>query len=348
MHAVGYLYDDICAWDNIMLALHEVYVNGDKNNPKILDIGANPEYYAQQIQEMLILEEVVVSDFKIREIFEKGKKRRLEYTPIFPDGAIQHCIVQVVGPILMGTYIYDSYASIPGKGLHQLNSRIVHVMGADPEGTKYCAKLDFKSYYDSIRRPILKKLIRRKIKCPRTLALIDKYIDAAPGDRGIPIGNFLSNLLSNYYLTPLDHYCKEVLRIEYYFRYMDDVVILAESKEQLHYYVNCIRKFAWFQLHLRLKDNYQVFPVDARGVDFVGFVFYHNKVRIRRRNKLSFIRSCNRVVDAIKHKNPVTDSMLMSIVSYDGFLKWGDAKHLRKKYLDRVGIAMDIGAEALC
>ena len=73
--------------------------------------------------------------------------------------------------------------------------------------------------------------VRRRIRCARTLRLIDTVIDGSnpqepvhlyyPGDdlftpferrRGLPIGNLTSQLFANVHLDGLDHFVKEVLR----------------------------------------------------------------------------------------------------------------------------------------
>lgn len=106
----------------------------------------------------------------------------------------------------------------------------------------------------------MKEIVRRKIKDPKLLRLIDKIIDSSPG---LPIGNYLSQYLANLYLSPLDHFCKEALGIKYYFRYCDDIVILHASKDALHSIRKIIDSYLYF-LKLEIKDNWQVFPVDAR------------------------------------------------------------------------------------
>ena len=62
-------------------------------------------------------------------------------------------------------------------------------MGKDPEGTKYCLKLDIVKFYPSIDHNILKNIIRRKIKDKQLLRILDEIIDSADG---VPIGNYLS------------------------------------------------------------------------------------------------------------------------------------------------------------
>jgi hypothetical protein len=130
--------------------------------------------------------------------------------------------------------------------------------------------LDIEKYSPSIDNEILKNIIRRKIKDVRLLSLLDTIIDSA---QGLPIGNYLSQYFANLYLSGLDHYCKEVLRAQYYIRYCDDIVILHQNKDALHKMYEQIEAYMK-QLKLKPKSNWQIFPVAVRGIDFLGYRFF--------------------------------------------------------------------------
>ena len=134
---------------------------------------------------------------------------------------------------------------------------------------------------------ILKQLIRRKFKDQDLLQLLDGIIDSADG---LPIGNYLSQYLANFYLTGFDHWLKEVKKVKYYFRYADDMVILADNKIYLHDLMADIRQYLAERLKLMVKGNYQVFPVAERGIDFVGYVFFHTLTRVRKTIKQRYAR----------------------------------------------------------
>lgn len=116
---------------------------------------------------------------------------------------------------------------------------------------------------------MLKSILRRKLKDKRLLCLLDEIVDSADG---VPIGNYLSQYFANLYLTYFDHWIKEQKGVKYYFRYADDIVILAPDKAYLHSLMGEIRAYLG-DLKLEVKGNWQVFPVAARGIDFVGYVF---------------------------------------------------------------------------
>ena len=61
-------------------------------------------------------------------------------------------------------------------------------------------------------------------------------------DRGLPIGLYISQLLSIFYLNDLDHYINEELKIKYYIRYQDDIVIIDKDKGYLKKVLEIIKK----------------------------------------------------------------------------------------------------------
>lgn len=95
-----------------------------------------------------------------------------------------------------------------------------------------------------------------------------------------------------------DHWVKEELKVKYYYRYADDIVILSSSKEQLRSWILAIKVYLTNVLSLKLKDNYQIYPVESRGVDFVGYVCYHDHTLLRKSIKLKLLE----LVDAYKKK----------------------------------------------
>lgn len=143
----------------------------------------------------------------------------------------------------------------------------------------YALKFDIQKYYPSVNNEILKREVRRKIKCPDTLWLIDNIIDS---NHGLPIGNYTSQYFGNVYLSAFDWWVKQDLQPVGYLRYCDDLVLLARTPAEAHGY----RVQVFDRLHkdygLTIKTDWQVFPVDDRGLDFVGFVFRSSETRLRK------------------------------------------------------------------
>ena len=84
---------------------------------------------------------------------------------------------------------------------------------------------------------------------------------------------------------------------------MDDIVILNESKDTLHYYLDMMGLYLGSELKLEIKHNWQIFPVDSRGIDYVGFKQNHYGVLLRKSILLRFYRK----FDKLKKQNNISD-----------------------------------------
>jgi retron-type reverse transcriptase len=220
-------------------------------------------------------------------------------------------------PVFTSLFISNTYSCIKGRGIHGA-ANAVKIALKDVTNTKYCLKLDIKQFYPSIDHDILKEILRRKIKDKDLLWLLDEIIDSSDG---IPIGNYLSQYFANLYLTYFDHWLKEVKKVTYYFRYADDIVVLHSSKEYLHELLAEMREYLKVKLKLTIKSNYQVFVVSIRGIDFVGYVFFHTHTLLRKTIKKRFARMMYR------QRNR------QSFSAYNGWIIHCNGKHLIKKIL---------------
>lgn len=276
----------------------------------------NKEANINQLHEMLVSKKYITSEYTTFTVYEP--KERLVYRlPYFPDRITHHAIMNVMEPLFTRWFTNDSYSSIKGKGIHNAAENLKEVL-KDKENTTYCLKLDIVKFYPNVNHEILKQLLRKKIKDQDLLWLLDEIIESS---EGLPIGNYLSQYFANFYLTYFDHWIKEDLKIKYYFRYADDIIILSKSKSHLHEVRALIKQYLNDNLKLRIKDNYQVFPVKARGIDFVGYVFFHTHVLLRKSIKKRFAKAVSR------------NASQQTIAAYNGWTKHCNSKNLIKKLL---------------
>ena len=134
-----------------------------------------------------------------------GRKQRLIEAPAFRDLVVQHAAYAVVGPLFERRYIDTSFACRKGKGTHQAADWMQRAIQSAPR-TAWVLHVDVRKFFYSIDREVLAVLVRRVIKCPQTLALLDQFMHRdAP--TGIPIGNLLSQTYANLYLNSLDQFC---------------------------------------------------------------------------------------------------------------------------------------------
>jgi hypothetical protein len=313
MKRVNGLFKKMVEKNNILMALENAK-KGKRHYAEVKKIESNPDKYVHDLQQMLLNKTFKTSNYETLQKVSGGKIREIHKLPFYPDRIVHHCIVQVAQDIWIKSLIRDTYSTIPGRGIHDGVRRVKSAM-KDVDNTKYCLKIDINKYYPSVDHNVLKKIVRMKIKDADFLYVLDDIIDSAPG---IPIGNYVSQWFGNLYLSYFDHYCKEILRCKYYYRYCDDVVILDSNKEILRDKLVKITAYLDQQLNLKVKSNHQIFPVDSRGIDFLGYRFFHGFTLVRKR----IVKMMKR-----KLKNP------KSIPSYWGWLKHADAYRLTIKYI---------------
>jgi len=312
------LFEKVCHKDNISLAFYNAR-KGKSYYPEVKRINKNPGKYINKLQDLLVNKKFENSEYDVFKRETGGKQRIIYRLPFYPDRIIHHCIVQVMMPIWMNLLIKDTFSTIPGRGIHDGVNRVKRAL-RDRNGTQYCLKMDIAKYYPSIDHGILKDILRKKIKDEDMMWLMGEIIDSA---QGIPIGNYISQWFGNIYLAYFDHFVKENLEVNYYFRYADDLVILGNNKQWLHGIREEIKKYLIVNLNLDLKGNHQIFPVNVRGVDFLGYRFYHTHTLVRKRIVKEFKR---------KIKNQKTTKQTQS--AYWGWFKHADTYNLRKKYFN--------------
>ena len=155
-----------------------------------------------------------------------------------------------------------------------------------------------------------------------------------PGDKGIPIGSYLSQYFANFYLSYFDHWLKEELGVRYVIRYMDDIVILYNSKEYLHRLREQIEEYLNNELELNLKRNWQVFPTKIRGIDFVGYRHFYGFKLLRKSIYKRFRIKASKVIKKYNKHHKVGKKDFWSINSHVGWLLWCDGFNLLKKYVE--------------
>jgi RNA-directed DNA polymerase len=316
MKRINNLYDQIISIDNLMLA------DKKARKRKVAQYGIqvhdrNREANIERLHLMLLSKTYQTTPYHVFKVYEP-KEREVYRLPYFPDRITHHAIMNVLEPVFMSVFTADTYSCIKERGIHGAANAVKKAL-RDQEGTRYCLKLDIKKFYPSVDHDILKMLLCRKFKDQNLLWLIDEIIDSAPG---LPIGNYLSQYLANFYLSYFDHWLKEVKQVKYYFRYADDLVILSANKGDLHKLFGQICTYLNTNLKLTVKGNYQIFPVEVRGIDFVGYRFYHTHTLLRKSIKKRFARKMAREPNA------------KSLASYQGWAKHCNSRHLLKKLLE--------------
>lgn len=278
---------------------------------------------------------------------DRGKDRILYKLPYYPDRIIQWAIMLQIEPYFQKVFLPFTCASLPKKGIHQASKKLTKYLYKNRNKKLYCLKIDIKKFYPSINRSILKKQLQKIFKDKDLLYELNNIIDSfdnndlyklnlseeekqiycQPG-KGVPVGSYLSQYLANFYLAYFDHWLVEECNCDFVLRYMDDLIILSESKDFLHNLLCAIKIYLKIELDLVLKNSYKIFPVD-QGIDFVGFRHFSTYKLLRKSSYLSFKKNFINIAK----KDKITEKDWCSAVSECGWLTWCNSYNFYKKYV---------------
>lgn len=345
MKRIGYLYDQICTFDNLLQAFYKAR-KGKRNHPNVaaFEVNLEPELFR-------LLEELSDGIYRpgpYRTFHIRDPKKRMISAAPFRDRVVHHALCNIIEPIFDKTLIPYTYANRKGKGTHAGIRRCQELMRQYP----YVLKADIRKYFPSIDHQILKAIIARKIKCPRTLALIDLIIDNSnpqepvpdlfPGDdlftpatrrKGLPMGNLTSQFFANIYLSPFDHFVREELGIPAYLRYVDDFVLFAPDKDRLHRAKEAIRDYLARELRLLLHPRKcEVSPV-RDGITFLGQRIFLTHRRLRRENVQRLRRRLRLCVQQYHARKLSPEKLECRLNSWLGHARQADTWRLRRRIL---------------
>jgi len=287
------LYSEICSFKNLMKA----WINAKKGKTKrryVKRFQRNlrnnllklKEELINQTYELCPLKNFVLRDPKTRKISKSA----------FRDRVVHHALCNLIVPDFEKSFIYDSHANQIGKGTLKAIKRFDKFKRkVSKNNTRKCfvLKADIKHYFEEIDHQILINIIKRKIKDKKVIWLIKQILSVNNKTKGMPLGNLTSQFFANLYLNELDAYAKHKLKAKYYIRYVDDFVILHESKEQLEKWKNKIDRFLKEKLKIELHPSKSHVLRLNGGINFLGFrIFYYHKL-LRKSNLKNFNRKFN-------------------------------------------------------
>ncbi|MBM3776556.1 MAG: hypothetical protein FJW37_15555, partial [Acidobacteria bacterium] len=300
-------------------------------------------FYFHLETELLRLEEelqsgaYVPSPYRTFMVYEP-KPRRICAADI-RDRVVHHAICNLLETILEGFSIHDSYACRPDKGTH----RAVRRAQVCSRRHRFFLKLDVRHFFETVDHACLKTRLRRKFKDMRLLDLLERIIDhpqpgGQPG-KGLPIGNLTSQHFANFYLGYADHFLKDELGVGDYLRYMDDMLVFGDDKEELHRLLAAVRRFLQEQLSLELKEEAVVLAPVSQGISFLGFRVFPGLIRLQRAGWVRFRRRIQEREQAYRQGAIDEQGLVQSVQSLLGHLRHADTLRLRQDFFTRVGTA---------
>jgi RNA-directed DNA polymerase len=176
----GNLWPQITSFENLLLSARKAQ-RGKRFRDNVLAFNNRLEQNLLALQTQLQTQSYQPGAYRTFEIFEP-KPRIISAAP-YPDRVVHHALCTVIAPLFERTFIHNSYANRVGYGTHRALHRFTHYCRSQP----YILQADIRKYFPSIDHAILKALIRRKIKCPQTLWLIDRIIDNSHHSGPLPL-----------------------------------------------------------------------------------------------------------------------------------------------------------------
>lgn len=282
MKRASNLIGEIADPDNLRLAVWKA-AKGKRYTRKVLAYQKNLDQNLLLLRRQILSQQVDVGNYHYFKIFDP--KERDICASAFHEQVLHHAIMNVCHEFFERKQIYDSYASRKGKGTYA-------ALGRAKKYTKQYAfflKLDVRKFFASISHDVLKKQMKKMFKDNQLLSIFEQIIDSyeESSRRGVPIGNLGSQYFANHYLSGLDHYIKETLRVKAYVRYMDDMIIWHNDKDELKQIYFSVREYVQDILSLTLKPK--LLNYTKYGLPFLSYLVFPYHVKLGKRSRKRYI-----------------------------------------------------------
>lgn len=346
MKRIGNLWPQVASWENLLESARAA-ARGKRKRPDIARFLHELEPNLCRLQREL--EEGTYRPGAYRTHWIRDPKPRQISAAPFRDRVIHHALTRVLEPVFEPRFTEYSFASRRGFGQH----RALKLARDACRRYRYVLKCDIWKYFPSIDHAILIGLIRRSVKCRRTLDLIDRIVDGSneqeeaiayfPGDslltpferrRGLPIGNQTSQFFANVYLNPLDQFALRELRPALYLRYVDDFVLFGDDRQELAFMAGRIREFLE-GLRLAPHERKSRIYCCAEGLTFLGWRILPGQTRLARANVIRMRRRLRRMA-ALYHAGQLRLADIhCRVQAWLGHAAFGDTWRLRQNLFEQ-------------
>lgn len=310
-----------------------------------------------------LYEELISGEYRIGRsiafVVEQPKVREI-WAGTFRDRIVHHIIYNRLKPRFYPSFIRNTFACIPERGVLDGSNRLwagMRSLTRNWQKSSYYLQGDVRNFFVSIDKEILFTLLEPRIvepwlmdltrqvvfhdpreNCimkskPSAFARVPKHKSLLNNDakKGLPIGNLTSQFFANVYLDELDQFVKHGLRAKYYYRYVDDWVILNESATVLNGHFDAIQNFLQTKLALELHPYKKRIAPLHQGIDFIGYIHkpYRRQIRPRTAGKMvSLVHQWKKSSHAVESE--ALNHLRNSLNSYFGIARWASTYHLRK------------------
>lgn len=336
-------YDDVCTFENILDAFYKTR-KGKGHKREVIDFGSNLSREMTKMYDDLFQRKYQMNPYYSFTVYEP-KKREIFACDYRDRVMIRWICDNILIPVLSNYYIHDNAACQKGKGLHFAQNRFKkHLLKYyNKNGSEgYVLKCDIAGYFSSIDQSILKEKLKKCKFDNDTLKMLEQIIDSfyqQERGKGIPLGNQTSQHFGLFYLSSMDVYIKEKLKIKYYTRYMDDFLLIHENKKYLQDCKKNLENLLQEEFKLALNNKSEVVPL-KNGVEYLGFRFYLNNngkvfMKLKKQSKVRLKNNIKKRKSDFQKKKISINELENFIASFEGNARHGDTfnlmRHLYKK-----------------
>ena len=308
-------FEDIAGIENLLMAWTE-FVKGKKSKPDIQQFKLNLMDNIFALHSDLINHTYNHGGYQAFKVYDP-KPRNIHKASV-RDRLVHHAVYRVLYPFFDKTFIDGSFSCRNKKGTYKALEkfqRYFYKVSQNNTRTCYCLKMDIRKFFANIDHKILLKILRQYIEDDETIWLLENIINSFHSNErgiGLPLGNLTSQLFVNVYMNRFDQFVKHKLKEDFYIRYADDFVILSHSYQRLVEIVSPISGFLKEKLQLDIHPRKIFIKTFASGVDFLGWVHFHDHRILRTTTKKRLFRNLS--------QNPRQEVLQ----SYIGLLKHGN------------------------
>ena len=321
------VYDNCLSFEELLKA-HKMARRGKREKIEVIIFELNLESELLELLEELKhgkYETGLYRTFKIHE----PKERIIQALPYRDRVVHQWYVENFMKPFFVPQFIETSYAAIINRGMHKAAKDVKTSMIKLSKKLKdyYILKMDVTKYFANIDKKILWEIIKKKVKDKKILWLTREILLSTEGMKGLPLGNYTSQMFANIYLNEIDQYAKHILKCRYYFRYMDDIVILCNNKEEAKERLQKLTAFLEEKLKLTFNSKTKIFK-NTQGVNFCGYKIKSNSIKIRNSSKYRMKRKLKGYTKLLKSGKITLPEIQRSIAGWLGYVKHADSDGL--------------------
>ena len=323
-------YDKYVTYEKLMEA-HTKARRGKGYRKELILFNLKQEEYILYLLEKLKTKTYQHGGYTVFYITEP-KPRKIEKSR-YMDRVVHRWLVDnFLEPCFVPTFISTTYACLKGKGMHKACLDLQKAMKHCKRIWKsyYILKTDVAKYFDNIDKRILMEMTKRKILDKDVLWLIETILYAQKREKGLEIGNYTSQLFANLYLNEVDQYIKKELKVKYYFRYMDDSVLLVKTKQEAKECLEKLKRFLQEKLKLELNQKTQIFK-SKQGVNFCGYQINEYRLKLREKGKRKLKKKVKFLKSKIKKKEITSKEAKKYLAGHLGYMKIANTYALERK-----------------